>query len=99
RQELAMITDQAARRRRKGDPCLAAARGTHVGELPLALGHLVDDGAAMPVVDIDDDGFIRLLATLQSFAKQHPRAADRQLETLAPHRFDQHAELKLAATR
>ncbi len=54
-----MIADQAARRAAEGDARLAAARRTHVGQVGLANLHLLDDRAAMFVVDVDDDGFIR----------------------------------------
>src|SRR4028119_996511 len=65
----------------EGQAGLAAARGAHVGHLALPLRHLLDDGAGMLVVDVDDDGFVRLLAgAAGTVAEQHPRAADRELE-------------------
>src|SRR3546814_5509438 len=57
-QEFAVIADQAARRAAEGDARLAAARRAHVGKVGLADLHLLDDRAAMLVVDVDDDGFI-----------------------------------------
>ncbi len=92
-----MIADQAARRGGEGQPGLAAAGRAHVGHLALALRHLLDDRARMLVVDVDDDRLIGLLAAVRAVAEEHARAADRQLEALAAHRLDQHAELQLAA--
>src|SRR6187402_928107 len=96
-EELAVVADQAAARRGEGHAGLAAARGAHVGHLALALGHLLDDRAGELVVDVDHDGLVGLLAAVRSVLEQHPRAADRKLETLAAHGLDQHAELELAA--
>jgi hypothetical protein len=92
-----MIADQAARGRREGQPRLAAAGRAHVGQLAFADRHLLDDRAAMFVVDVDDDRLIGLFAAARAILEQHARAADRQLEALAAHRLDQDAELELAA--
>ena len=51
----------------------------------------------MLVVDVDDDRLIGLLAALGPVAEEDARPADRELEALAPHRLDQHAQLELAA--
>ena len=93
-----MVADQAARRRAESQAGLAAARRTHVGHLRLAQCHLVDDRAAELVVDVDDHGFVGLLAAVGAVAEQHARAADRQLEAFAAQGLDEHAQLKLAAT-
>src|SRR3546814_19211182 len=54
----------------------------------------------MLVVDVDDDGFIGFGARAALvLAIEDTGAADAEFETLAAHRLDQHAELKLAATR
>ena len=42
-------------------------------------------------------GLIGLLAAVGAVAEEDARAADRELEALAAHRLDQHAELELAA--
>ena len=63
----------------------------------LAQRHLVDDRAGKFVVDVDDDGLVRLLAAAGAVAEQHARAADAELEALAAQGLDQHAELELAA--
>src|SRR3546814_17357155 len=99
-QEFAVIADQAARRAAEGDARLAAARRAHVGQVGLADLHLLDDRAAMLVVDVDDDGFIGFgaLAGLV-LAIKDARAADAELKAFAAHRFDEPAELKLAAAR
>src|SRR3546814_12933788 len=54
----------------------------------------------MLVVDVDDDGFIGFgaLAGLV-LAIKDARAADAEFKAFAVHRFDEHAELKLAAAR
>ena len=66
----------------------------------LRVVHLLDDGARIFVIDVDHDGFIRLLAaTALDVAEQHARAADAELEALAAHRLDQHAELEFTAAR
>ena len=78
-----MVADQAAARRREGQAGLAAARRAHVGHLGLAHRHLVDDGAAEFVVDVDDDRLVRLLAAVRAVAEQHSRAADAELEAFA----------------
>ncbi len=100
-QELALIADEAARRRVEDDPHLAAAGGTHVLHLGLALRQFVDHHAGIFLVEVD----LHFLDRLQALAgdriglEQHARARDRHLETLAPHLLDQHAELQLAAAR
>src|SRR5690606_36656309 len=96
-EEFAVIADQAAAGRGKGDPRLAAAGGAHVGHLAFALRDLLDHGAGEFVVDVDDDRLVRLLAALGTIAEQHARAADREFEALAAHVLDQHAELELTA--
>ena len=99
RQELAMITDHAAR--------LGAEEVMRV--LPPTDGRMSvisalrmfifsNDCARIFIVHVDDDGFVRLgLLAVFVFAEQHARAADAELEAFAAHRLDQHAELKLAA--
>src|SRR5690606_18591817 len=96
-EELAVIADQAAAGRAEGDPRLAPAGGAHVGHLAFALGDLLDHGTGEFVVDVDDDRLVRLLAAVGAVAEQHARPADRELEALAAHVLDQHAELELAA--
>src|SRR3546814_1608386 len=83
-QEFAVIADQAARRAAEGDARLAAARRAHVGKVGLADLHLLDDRAAMLVVDVDDDGFIGFgaLAGLV-LAIKDARAADAEFEAFA----------------
>src|SRR3546814_12806972 len=95
--ELAWMGDKAAAGRGEGEARLAAARGTHVGHLALALGHLLDDRARMLVVDVDDDRLVGLLAAIGAVAEEDAGAADRQLEALSAHRLDKDAQLKLAA--
>src|SRR3546814_18139033 len=52
------------------------------------------------LVHVDDDGFIRFFAPAAfAFAQDHLGAADRQLETLAAHRLDEHTKLQFAASR
>src|SRR3546814_14695735 len=51
-QEFAVLADQPARRRREGDPGLAAARQPHVVELRLPHRHLFDDGPGMHLVHV-----------------------------------------------
>src|SRR3546814_12861891 len=54
----------------------------------------------MLVVDVDDDGFIGFGARAALvLAIEDTGAADAEFETLAAHRLDQHAELKLAPPR
>ena len=64
-----------------------------------ALGQLLDDDAGIRLVDVDDHFLDRLelLAGRLVGAHDHARAADGQLEALAPHGLDQDAELQLAA--
>src|SRR5206468_6691062 len=99
RQELAVIADEAAAGRAEGQAGLAAATGAHVGHLRLAQRHLVDDGAGEFVVDVDDDGLVRLLAAARPVAEQDARAADAELEAFAAEGLDEDSELKLAAAR
>ena len=49
---------------------------------PLAQRHLVDDGAGEFVVDVDDDGFVGLLATALAIAEEDAGAADRPARSL-----------------
>ena len=96
-----MIADQPARRREEGEPGLAAARGAHLHELAAPPAELFHDHPGIGVVDVD----LHLLDRLQPLAGrrvgaiEHARAADRQLEALAPHGLDEDAELQLAAAR
>src|SRR4051794_30038702 len=105
REELAVIADEAAAGRAERQPGFAAARWAHVGHLALAQRHLVDDGAGEFVVDVDDDGFIRLFTGAYSgriwgaVAEQDARAADAELEALAAQGLDEHAQLELATAR
>src|SRR5690606_28523244 len=96
-EELAVVADQAAARRAEGQAGLAAAARAHVGHLALTLGHLLDHRARMLVVDVDDDGLVGLLAAVRAVAEQDARARDGELEALAAHGLDQHAQLQLAA--
>ena len=97
--ELAVIADQATRGNAEGHPGLAAAGGLHVDQFAAALAELLDDDAGIVLVDVD----LHLLDRLKPLAgggigpEDHPGPADRQLESFAPHRLDQHAELQLAA--
>src|SRR5262249_1326287 len=97
-EELALIADEAARRRQGGETQLAAARRPHVDHLALARRHLLDHDAGEFLVDVD----LRLLDRLEALAgggiglEQHPRARDRELVAFAAHRLNQHAELQLA---
>ena len=61
-------------------------------------GELLDDGAGMLVVDVDDGFLDRLqLLAVGAVAEDDARLADGELEALAAHRLDQDAELQLAA--
>src|SRR3546814_4233842 len=81
-QEFAVIADQPARRRREGDPGLAAARWPHVGEFRLPHRHLFDDGAGMLLVHVDDDGFIRFFAPAAFAFAQRSEEHTSELQSL-----------------
>src|SRR5262249_60541154 len=99
--ELAVIADERARRRQEGEPRLAAARWAHFLQFAAALADFLDHDASVSIVDVDDDLFDRLeaLAGIEIRLVDHARAPDRQLEALAPHLLDEHAQLPFAAAR
>ena len=97
-QQLAVIADEAARRRIEDEPHAAAAGGTHLDELALALGHLLHDDAGVLLVDVDQ----HLLDRLEQLAgrpvlKQDLRPRHGELKTFTAHGFDEDAELQFAA--
>ena len=52
-EELAIITNEATRRREEIQPHLTAARRPHIGKLGLAFGKLANDRTRIRLVDID----------------------------------------------
>src|SRR5262249_5276108 len=100
-EEFAVVADETARRRVEDQPGLGPARRAHFHKVGPTLPHLVDDDPAIGIVDVNHDFFDRLqaLARFLVGAVEHAGAGDGEFEALAPHRFDQHAELEFAATR
>ena len=98
-EQLALVADQAARRRVEHQPQAVAAGRLHLQHLGFAFGHLLHDDAGMNFVDVDDDFLdrLQLFACLRVLAQQHLRPRHRELEALAPHGLDQDAELQFAA--
>ena len=84
-QELALIADQAARRRAEGDAGLAAAGGTHVVQLGLALAELLDDDAGVFVVDVDCD-FLDRLQPLAGLGSVWKTTRGRRIDSSKPSR-------------
>ena len=79
-------------------PHAAAAGGTHLDHLALALGQLLHDDAGVLLVDVDD----HLLDRLEQLAgrpvlKQDLRPRHGELEAFAAHGLDEDAELQFAA--
>src|SRR3546814_18775046 len=90
-EELAVIADEAGRRRQEGDAGLAAAGGPHVDQLGLAQAHLLHHHAGVLFVDVD----LALLDRLQALARrgvvaiEHARARDGGPEAFAAQRLAQ----------
>src|SRR5690606_6391380 len=71
----------------------------HVGQLALAIGEILHDGADAIVRHFDPDGFIRLQAfAVRTFFLDDGRAGNEELEAFAAHRFDEHGDLHGAAS-
>ena len=97
-QKLALIADEAARRRMEDEPQAVAARRAHLDHLGLALGHLLHDDAGMLLVDVDHDLFDRLQQrAVLGLLEHHLRPRHAEFETFASHRLDQDRELQFAA--
>ena len=76
------------------------AGGLHLDQVALAVaGQLVDDGAGVFVVHVDDGFLNRLQALAVLLAEDDARARDRQFEPFAAHVLDQHAHLQFAPAR
>ena len=81
----------------RDDPGLAVPGGAHFHQVALAgAGQLVDDGAGVVVIDVDDDFLDRFQPFAVLLAEDHAGAGDRQLEPLAAHVLDQDAHLQFA---
>src|SRR5262245_50699894 len=99
-QELALVTDETARRRIEDEPPSPATGGPHLLKLAASFRQLSHDHARVLLVDVDD----HFLNGLQSPAgggidpQHHARARDGELEPLAAHRLDQDTELQFAAS-
>ena len=59
-EQLALVADEAARRRVEDEPHASAAGRAHLDHLGLALGELLHDDAGVLLVDVDDDLLDRL---------------------------------------
>ena len=98
-QEVAPVADEASRRDRELQSCVAAVPDLHVEEFALALAELLDHGPGEFLGDIDEAGFHGLqelsvrVALVDDF-----RFCDREFISLAAHSLDEDREVELAAS-
>ena len=75
----------------------AGVAGAQVGDLALAGGERLGDGADVLVGDVDHGPLERLVALAVDLADDDLGPAHLQLVALAAHRLDEHRQLELAA--
>ena len=95
--ELALESDQPARRDAIVETRAAAAVRLHVGELAAPRAQRLHHRALMRVLDVDGELLEGLAAFPVDVAHHHARPRHRQLVALAPHVLEQDGEVQLAA--
>src|SRR5665213_1872761 len=95
--ELALETDQPARRYPVIEPRAPGAFDRHVGQFRAAFAQRLHDPALMGFVDIHGQGLERLEHLTIDDLLEHLRLADRDFVAFAAHVFDQDGEVQFAA--
>ena len=96
-QELGTEPNQAARNHQVLHAHPTRSVVDHLLEPPLAQSEQLSDHADVLLRRVDRQLLHRLVQPSVDVAGYHLRLADGELETFAPHQFDQHSELQLTA--
>ena len=94
-QKLPLIPNQSPRRRNKGNAGFPAPTGAHVHHFGLAHGHFFHHHAGEFFINVGDDLFIGFFGlSILGFAQQNAGAGHGHFKALAPHGFNQNAQLQ-----
>src|SRR5262249_49682749 len=96
--ELRPVTDEAAGRDGVLHAHAPLARRVHLVHAPAAPAELLDDGARVGLLDVDDDVLVGLGATVRRVVLEDDlRLRDAELVALAAHGLDEDRQVELAA--
>ncbi|MND92870.1 hypothetical protein D3C80_850440 [compost metagenome] len=98
-QKFRLIADKTTGRCVEDHAYAIAARRTQLDHFGLALGHLLNNGAGIFFINVDDDFFDRLEHfAVFAFFHDDARTRNAKLEAFTAHVFDQNSKLQFATT-